>query len=95
MSAIRTPAALDVPFRYTPSPAEQRCLEAFARDLPELLHTHHDKWVAYVNGERLRIADTQTELTRECLYERGLPHEEFVVFYICADACEVIEIYPR
>jgi hypothetical protein len=97
MSAIRTPADVPPlpPFQYTPSPAQERCLEAFARDLPELLRTHAGKWVAYINGERLRIADTQTELDRECLYDRGLPHEEFVVFYIYAGALEVIEIYDR
>jgi hypothetical protein len=96
MSAIRTPDVPPLPpFQYTPSPAQERCLEAFARDLPELLCTHDGKWVAYINGERLRIADTQTELDRECLNDRGLPHEEFVVFYIYAGALEVIEIYDR
>jgi len=97
MSAIRTPADVPPlpPFQYTPSPAQERCLDAFARDLPELLSTRAGKWVAYINGERLRIADTQTELDRECLYDRGLSHEEFVVFYIYAGALEVIEIYDR
>lgn len=98
MSAIRTPTAVPIAppvSSYTPSPAQARCLEAFARDLPELLVTHPRKCVAYVNGERLRIADTQTELYRECLHDRGLPHEEFIVCLIAPDADDEIEVQPR
>jgi hypothetical protein len=94
MSAIRTPTAYPVGEPVVPE-AVARCLAAFARDLPDLLRAHAGKWVAYANGERLRIANTQTELYRECLHDRGLPHEKFIVRLIVEAAGDVIETQPR
>jgi hypothetical protein len=76
-------------------PAITRSLAAFARDLPLLLETNPRRWVAYVDGNQLRIADTQTELYRQCLYELGLQHDQFIVTLIIDDCGGAVEYTPR
>ena len=60
------------------APMLTRSLEAFRRDLPRLLETHHGKWVAYRGDERLGLGRTQTELYQQG-FARGLKADEFLV----------------
>jgi hypothetical protein len=99
MSAIRNPApaaSADIAdAEPVLSPALARCLEAFERDLSELLKTHPRRWVAYANGSRVRIADTQTEVYRHCLYDLGLRDDEFIVACIVPDSGGAVEYTLR
>lgn len=61
-----------------PLPIIQKSIDAFRRDLPELLKTHRGKWVAYHGDERIGFGRTKTELCRESL-RRGLTPNQFVV----------------
>lgn len=49
-------------FDWEPLPMIQKSIDAFRRDLPELLKTHPGKWVAYHCDERVGFGKTQTEL---------------------------------
>jgi hypothetical protein len=95
MSAIRSPVPPNAAEEPVVSSALARCLEAFARDLPELLETHPYRWVAYVDGTRLRLANTQTELYRQCLYDLDLPHETFIVCQVVPESNGTVEYTPR
>ena len=77
------------------TPALQRCMDSLSRDLPRLLVEHPRRWVAYVDGELLRVADTQTELYLQCLDELGLPHDQFIVAGIGPDCGGEVEYLPR
>jgi hypothetical protein len=59
-------------------PLIQQALDAFRRDLPELMKTHYRQWVIYQGDRRLRFGRSKTELIQECL-QRGLGRDEFVV----------------
>ena len=50
----------------------QRSLEAFRRDLPDLLKDRNlrGKWVAYKGDERIGIASNELPLLRECTKAR-------------------------
>lgn len=61
-----------------PSPQIQSSIEAFRRDLPELLRDHRGRWVAYYGDERLGIANSEGELY-QAGFQRGLTRNEFVV----------------
>jgi len=63
-------------------------IEAFKRDLPELLSNKKTKgrWVAYNRVTRLGIARTGIELEDKCV-ALGLPQTEFYVGWI--DRCEL------
>jgi hypothetical protein len=56
-------------------------ISAFDRDLPNLLRTHHEQWVAYHSGNRVGFGRSQTELFNRCL-QRGLKTEEFIVRFV-------------
>ena len=56
----------------------QNSIDAFRRDLPELLRTHPGKWVAYHGDERIGFGNTETELYRRC-FASGLTRDDFVV----------------
>jgi hypothetical protein len=77
------------------SPAVARSLAALTRELPELLGSHPGRWVAYADGNRVRVADTQTELYRHCLKELGLGHHEFIVCCVVPDSGRKVEYTPR
>jgi hypothetical protein len=72
-----------------------RSKQAYLRDLPELLKDVrlHGKWVIYHGDERIGIANTQTELVRECL-RRGLKEEEYFDGMILPRPPEPEEIDP-
>jgi hypothetical protein len=59
-------------------PQIQGGLEAFRRDLPELLEQHKGQFVAYSGDRRLGINRSQRKLVRLCL-SQGLSVHEFVV----------------
>jgi hypothetical protein len=59
-------------------PMIQRSLEAYRRDLPELMKTHYGQWVAYHGDQRLGFSRSKTALVQECL-RRGIRDEEFIV----------------
>jgi hypothetical protein len=61
-----------------PVPMIQRSIDAFRRDLPEMLKTHRGTWVAYHGDERLGFAQTQTELYQRG-FRGGLTRHEFIV----------------
>jgi hypothetical protein len=71
-------AQLDTILNAGPLPMIQRSIDAFRRDLPELLKTHYHKWVAYHGDERIGFGRTETDLYEEC-FRRGLTRDEFVV----------------
>ncbi len=58
----------------------RRSMEAFWRDLPQLLRLRSRKrlWAAYHGDERIGLGRTQTELYQECL-RRGLQDDQFYV----------------
>ncbi len=55
-----------------------RSLEAFRRDLPQLLQTDCGKWVAYHGDRQVGLGRTQTELYQKG-FARGLKPDEFLV----------------
>jgi hypothetical protein len=62
-----------------------RSIEAFYRNLPELLKQHDGKWVAYHGDEWVGAGRTETELFQKCL-ERGFKDDEFIVLFADAAA---------
>ena len=63
------------------SPLIRGGLEAFSRDLPELLKTHKGRFVAYSGDRRLGIDQSKFRLVRLCL-NQGLTVSEFIVLGI-------------
>ncbi len=61
-----------------PLPMIQKSIDAFRRDLPELLKTHPGKWVAYHGDEQVGFGRTQTQLYQRC-FARGLTRDDFIV----------------
>lgn len=57
---------------------EKQSMDAFYRDLPQLLKTHNWKWVAYHGDKLIGVGRTQTELYKKCLRD-GLKEDEFIV----------------
>ena len=77
-------------------PMIQKSLEAFRRDLPELMKTHYRQWVVYHGDKRLGFGKSQTKLIKEYL-AKGIPRDQFVV---CSVEPEIpdedeVEIFPR
>ena len=72
-----------------------RSQAAYQAELPELLESDRGKWVAYADGKRVRIANTQAELYRHCLKDLGLTHDRFVVRRIIPDGGSQIEFTLR
>jgi hypothetical protein len=62
-----------------------RSMDAFYRNLPELLKKHYGKWVAYHGDECVGIGRSQTDLYQKCL-RRGLPEDEFEIFFLTSQA---------
>jgi hypothetical protein len=62
------------------SPLAAQALEAFYRDLPELLRKHPGRWVAYHGDERFAVGRTETALYQKCL-GHGLKEDEFIVLF--------------
>jgi hypothetical protein len=60
------------------APLTQEALDAFHRDLPELLQTKPGAWVAYAGARRLGFGKTKTELYQRC-FAQGLQRGKFIV----------------
>jgi hypothetical protein len=67
-------------------PMVLRSMQAFWRDLPELLkhHRNRGKCAAYHGEERVVITRSSVDAYQEC-FRRGLKHEEFYVGKLEAD----------
>lgn len=61
-----------------PPPMIEKSIDAFRRDLPDMLVTHCGKWVAYHGDERIGFGNSQTELYNKC-FGLGLTRDDFVV----------------
>ncbi len=61
-----------------PLPMIQASVDAFRRDLPELLRNHRRMWVAYNGDQRVAIGRYPMELYKTC-FQRGLTRDEFIV----------------
>jgi hypothetical protein len=61
-----------------PLPMIQKSIDAFRRELPELLRTHPGRWVAYHGDQRVGFGKTQTELYQRC-FAQGLTRDDFIV----------------
>jgi len=68
-----------------PLPMIQKSIDAFRRDLPELLKTHPGKWVAYHGDERVGFGKTETGLYQAC-FRRGLTRDDFIVGFVTPGA---------
>jgi len=62
-------------------PMIQLAQAAFRRDLPQLLKTHKDRWVAYLGDWQVALGRSKSDLYQLCL-RRGMNEDEFVVRYI-------------
>jgi len=60
---------------------ESQSMDAFYRDLPELLKKHSREWVAYHGDELIGVGRTKTALYLKCLGD-GLKEDEFVVRFV-------------
>jgi hypothetical protein len=67
------------PHPETP-PMVLRSMQAYWRDLPELLQHRRNRgmWAAYHGDERVAIARSDVDAYQEC-FRRGLDHEQFYV----------------
>lgn len=77
-------------------PGIQASINAFRRDLPELLRTHPGKWVAYHGDRRVGFGKTQTELYQRC-FSLGLTRDDFIVGFTeagCFEPDEEIDVSP-
>jgi hypothetical protein len=63
----------------SPHPCDADPVQAFYRDLPQLLQERPGQWVAYSGNRQLGFAATSTELYRECI-RRGLAPSTFALF---------------
>lgn len=63
------------------SPLIGRSLEAYRRDLPDLLKAHPGKWVAHHGEKQIGIARTAGALYQK-FFRRGLKDDEFLVSHI-------------
>jgi hypothetical protein len=80
MSAVPEPMPGDSP-EIPPIPLGiRRSMEAYWRDLPQLLplKSRTRQWVAYHGDERVAFGPTQHELYQEC-YRRGIDGDEVYI----------------
>jgi hypothetical protein len=80
-----------------PSPLTSQSIDAFYRDLPELLEQHNGKWVAYHGDKCIGVGPTETELYQKC-FRLGLKEDEFAVLFAIDQALydrEEIELPPE
>jgi hypothetical protein len=68
-----------------PLPMIQKSIDAFRRDLPELLKTHRGQWVGYHGDERFGFGRTETKVYQDG-FRRGLTRNDFIVGFVEAGA---------
>jgi hypothetical protein len=61
-----------------PLPMIEKSIDAFRRELPELLKKHRGQYVAYHGDERIGIDRSQISLYHKC-FRRGLGRDDFLV----------------
>jgi hypothetical protein len=66
------------------APMIAQSLDAFRRDLPQLLQTHYRQWVAYHGDTRIGFARNGSKLYDTCL-RRGLKRDEFLVCFVAPE----------
>lgn len=88
----RVSECFDEPVQETPLALSQK---DFLSDLPQLLEIHRGKWVAYADGKRIKLANSQAELYRHCLNELKLSHDRFIVRRIVPESSPHIEYTLR
>jgi hypothetical protein len=71
-----------------------RSKKAFLDALPGLLRSDSGKWVAFADGELIRIGDSQGELYEHCLKDLSLNHDQFIVRRIVPRVPWVVELPP-
>ena len=62
-----------------------RSIDAFYRNLPELLKKYYGKWVVYHGDEFVCAGRSETELYEKC-YRRGLKDGEFYALFVTDQA---------
>src|SRR5438128_2039878 len=62
-------------------PLIAQAMDAFYRDLPQLLKDHDRQWVAYHGDQRVGFGRTQTALYQRCLRD-GIQPDEFMVLFV-------------
>ena|SRR5260370_32091492 len=67
----------------------QQALDAFRRDLPQLMQDGKWKWEAYHGDSQIAWGKTQLELYQEC-YRKGLKDDEFMIRSVEPEWCEFV-----
>ncbi len=67
-------------------PEIRAAIEAFRRDLPELLARHASRCAAYSPTGRIALGESKWNLYQDCL-RQGHEDGEFIVFLIEAEEC--------
>ncbi len=80
MSTVPEPVPDNSADDWQPPPGMRRSMEAYWRDLPQmlLLRSRKREWVAYHGDERIGFAKTQWELYDECS-RRGIREDEMYI----------------
>jgi hypothetical protein len=74
-------------------PGIERAMNAFRRDLPQLLEGHANEWVAYSEDTRISFGSSKTQLIQECL-RRGFQRGDFVVQSIEPEVPREADLLP-
>ncbi len=64
-----------------PLPMIRKSIDAFRRDLPQLLQKHRGQWVGYHGDERLGFGTAETVVYQEG-FRRGLTRNDFIVGFV-------------
>ncbi len=66
-------------------PGVAASFDSYVADLPKLLRQskYRRRWVAYHGKKRVGVADSQTELFKDCI-ARGIPRDEFYIGLVTA-----------
>lgn len=77
-------------------PAIQQSIDAFRKDLDEMLAKYRGKWVAYHRGRQIGFASSQLKLYKRCARE-GLPMDELLICGVSEGAFDPDEeiVYSR
>jgi hypothetical protein len=79
----------------TPKSSLERSKAAYRADLPALLAKNPRQWVAYADGNQVRIGASQRELYHYCLEDLKLTHDRFIVRRIIPESSPDTELIER
>ncbi len=71
--------------------AVDQCLNAYRRDLPEMLVDHQGEWVAYHGDQRVGFGQSKTKLYQHCL-DQGWSSSTFIVLRVFPDVERVVDL---